>query len=108
MKGKSVSSGLKRKVSSRRSKTAKELLRADGPAEHLTSSISPAHADGSFQLLFAKNPLPMYIVDRETMQFLEVNEAAVKQYGYSREELLRMRSTEIRPSEEIERYKAAM
>ena len=47
-------------------------------------------------------------MDRETLRFLEVNAAAVAQYGYSRKELLAMRTTDIRPPEEIARYKKAM
>ena len=45
--------------------------------------------DQSFQLLFAANPLPMWLYDAKSLQFLEVNEAAVSQYGYTREEFLR-------------------
>jgi len=33
--------------------------------------------DASFRLLFAANPLPMYLFHRETLQFLEVNDAMV-------------------------------
>jgi PAS domain S-box-containing protein len=63
-----------------------------------------ASSDG-FQLLFANNPLPMWVYDLETLQFLEVNEAAVAQYGYSRREFLAMRITDIRPSEDLARLR---
>ncbi|HWF37211.1 MAG TPA: PAS domain S-box protein [Candidatus Acidoferrales bacterium] len=84
------------------------MLRSISSAERRKAPASSALADGNFQLLFSKNPLPMYIVDRETLQFLEVNQAAVHQYGYSRGQLLQMRTTDIRPPEEIARYKEAM
>ena len=42
----------------------------------------------------------MYVCDRETLRFLEVNAAALKQYGYSRDEFLGMKTTDIRPPEE--------
>lgn len=48
-----------------------------------------------FRLLFASNPLPMWVYDLETLRFLEVNEAAVALYGYARDEFLRMRLAEI-------------
>ncbi|HEV2283366.1 MAG TPA: PAS domain S-box protein [bacterium] len=48
-----------------------------------------------FRLLFASNPLPMWVYDLETLQFLEVNEAAVALYGYARDEFLRLRLAEI-------------
>lgn len=62
-------------------------------------------SEASFRLLFADNPLPMWVYDVATMYFLEVNAAAVQHYGYSREEFLRMRITEIRPPEDVPRLK---
>lgn len=50
---------------------------------------------------FAKNSHPMWVFDRETLEFLEVNDAAVRHYGYSRSEFLKMRITEIRPPEDV-------
>ncbi len=54
------------------------------------------------RLLFATIPQPAYVVDFATMKFLEVNDAAVQQYGYTRDEFLQMKTTDIRPSEEVE------
>jgi PAS domain S-box-containing protein len=52
------------------------------------------------RLLFATIPQPSYVFDIATMDFLEVNEAAVHQYGYGRDEFLRMKATDIRSAEE--------
>ena len=60
-------------------------------------------SQGSFRLMFERNPLPMWVFDLETLYFLEVNQTAIAHYGYSRGEFLRMRITEIRPPEEAER-----
>ncbi|MFI5072570.1 MAG: response regulator, partial [Terriglobales bacterium] len=57
----------------------------------------------SFRFLFAKNPIPMMVCDRETLRYLEVNDICVEQYGYSRDEFLRMRATDIRTPEEAVR-----
>ena len=54
-----------------------------------------------YRYLFANNPQPMYIYDVETLAFLEVNLAAIKHYGYSKEEFLQMTIKDIRPSEDI-------
>lgn len=51
--------------------------------------------------LFAKNPKPMWIYDQESLRFLDVNEAAVIRYGYSKEEFLQMRITDIHAPEEL-------
>ena len=55
----------------------------------------------SFRLLFDSNPQPMWVYDLDTLMFLEVNEAAVERYGYSRAEFLTMNITDIRPSEDV-------
>ncbi|WP_375579840.1 response regulator [Marivirga tractuosa] len=52
--------------------------------------------------LFHFSPLPMWVFDRETLKFLDVNDAAIEHYGYSYEEFLQMDITQIRPKEEKE------
>ncbi|MGA8438725.1 MAG: response regulator [Candidatus Sulfotelmatobacter sp.] len=51
--------------------------------------------------LFDNNPHPTWVFDRETLAFLEVNTAAVRKYGYSRNEFLAMTLKDIRPPEDI-------
>jgi PAS domain S-box-containing protein len=51
--------------------------------------------------LFANNPLPMWVYETSSLAFIDVNDAACKHYGYSREEFLRMKITDIRPPEDI-------
>ncbi len=55
-----------------------------------------------YRLLFKANPHPMWLYDIDTLQFLEVNDAAVYYYGYSREEFLSMSIKDIRPEEDIQ------
>ena len=56
---------------------------------------------GDYNRLFDELPIPMYIYDYLTFRFLAVNDAAIEQYGYSREEFLNLKVTDIRPPEEI-------
>jgi diguanylate cyclase (GGDEF)-like protein/PAS domain S-box-containing protein len=56
--------------------------------------------EASFRLLFDNNPMPMWVFDAETMDFLSVNDAAVQHYGYSRATFLRMKLQEIWPEDE--------
>ncbi len=60
----------------------------------------------SFRLLFEKHPHPMWVYDFETLAFLEVNQCATENYGFTREEFLSMSITEIRPEDEIPRLLA--
>ncbi|HTI69488.1 MAG TPA: PAS domain S-box protein [Candidatus Limnocylindria bacterium] len=54
-----------------------------------------------YRFLFDRNPLAMWIYDLETLRFLEVNESAIDQYGYSRTEFLSMNVRNIRPPEDV-------
>jgi PAS domain S-box-containing protein len=59
------------------------------------------NSNEKYKYLFDNNPLPMWIYDLQTTQFLEVNEAAVIKYGYPKEEFLRMTLKDIRPREDV-------
>jgi two-component system, cell cycle sensor histidine kinase and response regulator CckA len=54
-----------------------------------------------YRLLFENNPQPMWVIDRETLAFLAVNEAACRHYGYGREEFLAMKIQDIQPTGDI-------
>ena len=54
-----------------------------------------------YRLVFHGNPTPMWVFDNETLAFLEVNNAALEQYGYTREEFLAMKLADIRAPEEV-------
>jgi diguanylate cyclase (GGDEF)-like protein/PAS domain S-box-containing protein len=56
--------------------------------------------EASFRLLFDSNPMPMWVFDTETTGFLNVNDAAVQHYGYSRATFLGMKLREIWPEDE--------
>lgn len=51
--------------------------------------------------LFQLSPLPMWVYDLETLRFLDINQAALNHYGYSEEEFLSMKISDIRPIEDI-------
>ncbi len=57
-----------------------------------------------YRYLFENNPLSMWVIDDNTNKFLDVNEAAITHYGYSRQEFLSMSTLDIRPAKEKERY----
>jgi PAS domain S-box-containing protein len=63
---------------------------------------------GRYRLLFDRNPLPMWVIDLDTLRFLAVNEAMVAKYEYTREELLAMTTRQIRPPEEVTRLEARL
>ena len=62
----------------------------------------------SFRLLFDNNPMPMWVFDAETTQFLSVNDAAVQHYGYSRQTFLGMQLRQIWPEDERASHSQAL
>lgn len=57
-------------------------------------------SEKQYRLLFNGNPIPMWIFDHKTLSFLEVNDAAVQHYGYSRQEFLGMKVSDLRVTDE--------
>ena len=62
----------------------------------------------SFRLLFDGNPMPMWVFDQATFRFLNVNDAAVRHYGYSRETFLNMTLNQIWPADERDLHARAL
>jgi PAS domain S-box-containing protein len=60
-----------------------------------------------YRLLFDHNPLPMLVYDLQSLDWLAANEAALRQYGYPLEELLRLKVDDLAmPGDpELERFK---
>lgn len=57
-------------------------------------------SDERYRLLFESTPQPIFVYDEETLRFLAVNGAAIRTYGYDREEFLSMTVEDIRSAEE--------
>src|SRR2546421_11072413 len=66
--------------------------------QQLVDRIDP-HA-GRYRMLFEASPLPMCVLDDETLRFLAVNDAALRVYGYARDDLLRMSLGDLRRADE--------
>lgn len=60
---------------------------------------NPLENEASFRLLFNNNPLPMWVYDTRVLRILAVNQAAVRHYGYSREDFLAKTAAELRAPE---------
>jgi PAS domain S-box-containing protein len=65
-------------------------------------SIAPEIKQSLFDITFYGNPQPMWFYDTSSLEFIEINQAAIDHYGYSREEFLNMTIRDIRPMEDLE------
>ena len=72
-----------------------------------TPAAPALEREASFQLLFHEHPLPMWVVDANTLAFLVVNDMAVRKYGYAREEFLAMTMDQMAQPEEASAALAA-
>ena len=81
------------------------LLLAARTSERNAAARSVTESEAHYRVLFEGHPHPLWVYDRETLKFLAVNEAAVRHYGYTRAEFLRMSLEDIRPPEDVERLR---
>ena len=59
-----------------------------------------AQSESRYRLLFEHNPTPMWVYDYDTTAILDVNNAAIAQYGYTREEFASMTLRDLRAPED--------
>lgn len=70
-----------------------------------TESKQTEEVKNDFIRLFKENPNPMWIYDLENYRILEVNDAAIYDYGYSREEFLKKTLFDLRPPSQVAELK---
>ncbi len=75
--------------------TSRDVTAREAAAAHLRER------EEAYRRLFEAHPRPLWVYDLETLRFVAVNDAAVQHYGYSREEFLAMRITDLRPPEDL-------
>jgi two-component system, cell cycle sensor histidine kinase and response regulator CckA len=98
----------KRKGSVRTPEHTEANVHPSSPSTNLVEGERLPTPEMNFQLLFSDNPQPMYVLDLETLHFLEVNAAVINEYGYTREEFLRMRITDLHPADALPRLMEAL
>ena len=57
--------------------------------------------DIGYRLLFEKNPLPMWVYDVQSLRMLAVNDAALAQYGYSKQAIVGLSVLDLHPPDEV-------
>jgi len=91
------------------SPAASELVALSSECERLKAAL--AQSEDKQRILFDSNPLPVWVYDWKTFAFLAVNQAAIRTYGYTREEFLALTIRDIRPPHHVpalERYIASL
>jgi PAS domain S-box-containing protein len=82
-----------------------KILYYDGTVEDITMrkilEAATIESEQRYRELFLNNPVPTYVFDTESLGFVEVNDATVQNYGYSREDFASMTLKDIRLPEDI-------
>jgi len=66
-------------------------------AERDSAGLERLRAEQRYAQIFDGSPQPIWVHDRKTQRFLMVNEAALRQYGWSRKEILSMNVAALLP-----------
>jgi PAS domain S-box-containing protein len=82
-----------------------ERRTADGGSVGIRIDITELkQREESVRMLFEVNPVPMFVIDCDDLKFLAINDTAVREYGYSREQFLAMTKLDLHPPEDRQRY----
>ena len=77
------------------------LVLANDVTERFKYIAALEESEHRYSNLFHLSPMPLYVFNRASLQFLDVNQAAIDQYGFTYDEFMGMTILEIRPPEEI-------
>lgn len=58
-------------------------------------------SEQKYKLLFDSNPSPLWMIDKEALTIIAVNDEAARLYGYSKEELMNLKITSVRKKDDL-------
>jgi len=61
----------------------------------LSANQALRESEAAHRLLFDGSPLPLLVFDIDTLEILAVNEAALRLFGYARDEMMRTRMSDL-------------
>lgn len=76
--------------------------------ERKKNTVLIEESEKRYSNLFHLSPQPMWLYDCETLNFIQVNKSAIDHYGYSEEEFLAMKITDMQTAEDAEKLKKAI
>ena len=74
---------------------------SDGVRAMLHAQDNLLQSESRYRLLFENNPHPIWVFDQASLRFLAVNDAALRSYGYTRDEFLALKYGAFRLAEDL-------
>lgn len=65
-------------------------------------------SEAQYRFAFTENPRPMWVLDLRECRFLAVNKAALRQYGFTPEEFMRLTPQDLLPPEQVSAFMQEM
>ena len=78
-----------------------ETLVSEKTAELTRTNRELRNSEEQYRFLFQESPQPMWVFDRNTFEFLAINNAALSHYGFTLEEFQALTAKNMRPAEDI-------
>ncbi len=79
-----------------------QLEESENTSEVIKDSEQPADNTETYDFLIRNNPEPVFIYDKTDLRFLEVNNTALKLYGYTKDEFLQLDLTDLYAPDDIQ------
>lgn len=73
--------------------------------EQVESEERVLESEARYRQIFALTPLPMYLRDERALKFIDINDACLAMYGYTREEMLSLSLGDIQAPANREHYR---
>ncbi len=81
---------------------AVRLVLTTDVTEKLIAEEELRSSEQKYKLIFESNPSPLWMIAKDDLSIIAVNETAVNLYGYTKDELLHMSVKELRPPDELD------
>ncbi len=70
------------------------------------STLKLQESENKYKLLFQNSPLPKLMYELDTLRIVDVNDAALKKYGYTKAEFFRLKMKDLRPAHAVKYFLA--
>lgn len=87
-------------------RTNESLQQEIAHRKHAEAALRESEAQ--YRFVFTENPRPMWVLDLRQGRFLAVNKAALRQYGFTPEEFMRLTPQDLLPPEHVAAFMEEM